>query len=130
VDAGAVLERSDVPALTADDPALHVVRGELDDRDRRLGRVARRDALEGVGDECPRLPLRLAPRLFLELAHAARELVAHEILRALEQVGLRLAGRHPRDPLERRELLLLRVLEVLLELLPVRLPVGDPLLAP
>ena len=31
VDAGQMLERADVAALAADDPALHVVGGELDD---------------------------------------------------------------------------------------------------
>ena len=39
VDAGQVLERADVPALPADDAALHVVGRELDERDGRLGRV-------------------------------------------------------------------------------------------
>ena len=59
VDAGEVLERADVAALAADDPALHVVGGELDERDRRLGGVARGDALERVGDEVARAALRL-----------------------------------------------------------------------
>ena len=58
----------------------------------RLGGVARGDALEGVGDEVPRAALRLGPRLLLELPDAPRELVADELLRALEQVPLRSAG--------------------------------------
>ena len=51
VDAGEVLERADVAALAADDPALHVVRGQLDDGHGRLGGVARRHPLERVGDQ-------------------------------------------------------------------------------
>ena len=39
VDAGEVLEGADVAAFAADDPALHVVGRELDERDGRLGRV-------------------------------------------------------------------------------------------
>ena len=85
VDAGQVLERADVATLAADDPALHVVGRQLDDRDGRLGRVARRDALERVGDEVARAPLRLRPRLLLELPDAAGELVPDELLAALEQ---------------------------------------------
>ena len=71
VDPGQVLERADVAALAADDPTLHVVGGERDDRDRRLGGVARRDALQCVGDEVARAPPRLAARLLLELARRA-----------------------------------------------------------
>ena len=45
VDAGEVFERADVATLAADDAPLHVVGGELDDGDGRLGRVTGRDAL-------------------------------------------------------------------------------------
>ena len=51
VDAGQVLERADVASLAADDPALHVVGGKLDQRRGRLGGMACRDPLERVGDE-------------------------------------------------------------------------------
>ena len=100
VDAGQVLEGADVAALAADDAALHVVRRQLDERGRRLRGVTRRDALERVGDEVPRASLRLGLRLLLQLANAAGEVVADELLGPLEQVALRLARRHPRDPLE------------------------------
>ena len=90
VDAGEVLERPDVATLPADDPPLHVVRGELDDADRRLRRVARGDALEGVGDERPRAALRVGAGLLLELPHGARELVPDQVLRALEELSSRL----------------------------------------
>ncbi len=129
VHAGEVLERADVPALAADDPALHVVGGELDHGHGGLGCVTRGDALERVGDEVPRPPLRLRPRLLLERAHAPGEVVADQVLGTLEQVLLRLRGGHAGDALELRELEALRLLQLLLELLQVRLAVRDPLLA-
>ena len=94
VDAGEMLERADVATLAADDAPLHVVGRELDDGHGRLGRVTRGDALQRVGDEVPRTALRLGPRLLLEHAHAAGELVADELLASLEQLRLRLLLRH------------------------------------
>ena len=69
-------------------------------------------------------------RLLLHLPDRARELVAHEILRPLEQRRLRLAERHARDALELLERLA-RALAfmLLLELLEVHLAVADALLA-
>ena len=127
VDAGEVLERADVATLAADDPPLHVVGRELDERDRGLGRVRRCDSLQRVGDEVPRAPLRLRPRLLLHLAHVARELVPDEIRGALEQVLLRLDDGHPGDPLEVAELALLRFLQLLVEHLRRLLAVGETL---
>src|SRR5207237_5619157 len=109
-----VPERADGAALAPDDAALHVVRGKLDDRDGRLGGVARGDALEGVGDEVARLPLRLAAGLLLELPDAARELVPDEVLRALEEVRLRLADGHPGAALQLLQLLVPRLLQLVL----------------
>ena len=97
---GQVLERADVAALPADDPALHVVGRQLDHRDRRLRRVARSDALQRIGDEVAGAALRLRPRLLFEHAHAPRELVADELLPTLEQMRLRLLQGHAGDPLE------------------------------
>jgi hypothetical protein len=45
IDAGQMLERPDVAALPPDDPAFHVVGGQLDDGDGRLGGVACGDPL-------------------------------------------------------------------------------------
>ena len=42
LDAGRLLERADVAPLAADDPPLHVVAREIDDRDGGLDRVSRR----------------------------------------------------------------------------------------
>jgi hypothetical protein len=130
VHAREVLEGADVAALPADDPALHVVGRELDDRDRRLGGVARGDPLEGVGDEVPCAALGVGVRLLLELSHHAAEVVADELLRALEHLRLRLLHGQPGDALQLLELVVLGRLGLLLELLQVRLPVQDPLLAP
>ena len=129
VDAGQVLQRPDVPPFAADDPALHVVRGQLDERGRRLGRVARRHALKRIGDEVSGSALRFRLGFFLELADPAGEVVLDELLGALEQRRLRLVDGHAGDPLQLGELLVLRSLQVLLQLSDVRLAVAQPLLA-
>ena len=68
VDAGEVLERADVAALAADDAALHVVGGQLDDGDRRLGRVAGGEALHRDGEDRAHAALGVALGLLLDLA--------------------------------------------------------------
>jgi hypothetical protein len=130
VDAGEILEGADVPALAADDAALHVVGGQLDERDGRLGGMARRYALERVGDQVPRAPLRVGAGLFLHLPHHAGEVVADELFGALEHGPLGLLHRHAGDTLELLELGLLRLLHLVLQLLQVRLPVEETLLPP
>ena len=102
VHAGQVLERADVASLAADDPPLHVVGRELDQRRRRLRCVARGNALERVGDEVPGASLRLGLRLLVELAHPACEVVADELLGLLEEARLRLVHGHAGDALELR----------------------------
>jgi hypothetical protein len=127
VDPGQVLESPDVPPLAADDPALHVVRRQLDERDGGLGRVAGGDPLERVGDEIACPPARFGLRLLLHLTDTPGQLVADELLRALEHLGAGFVDRHPREALELGELLLLGRLELLLKLARVHLTVGDPL---
>ena len=129
VDPGQVLERADVPALAADDAALHVVARELDDRHGRLRRMARRDALQRVGDERARPAPRVGPCLLLHLAHGARKLVANEVLRPLEHRGLGLAKRHSGGALELDHRLVANRLELVLKLLQMHLAVADSLLA-
>jgi len=80
VDSGQALESANVTAFAADDPALHVVRGKLDHRDRRLGSVTRRHALQGIGDEVARASLRFQPGLLLELPDVACELVPDQLV--------------------------------------------------
>ena len=121
VDAGQVLERADVAALAADDPALHVVGGKLDERDRRLGGVAGRDALESVGDEVPGAALGLGARLLLESGARGGRARAGSAPRTA-----RAGAPSPRSTVmpeirsSSRELALLRLLQLLLELLGVR----------
>ena len=62
VDAGRLLERPDVAALAADDPALHLVRRQVDDADRVLGRVVGGDALHRGQDDVAGLVLGLLAR--------------------------------------------------------------------
>jgi hypothetical protein len=110
-------------------PALHVVGRELDQRRRRLRGVARGHALQGVGDEISRAALCLRLGFLVELADAPCEVVANELLGLFEQARLGLVDGHPGDPLQFFELALLRLFEVVLELLDVHLTVGDALLA-
>ena len=119
---------ADVPALAADDPSLEVVGRELDDGDRRLGRVAGGDPLQRVCDQRSRAPPRVAARLFLHLPNLARELVPDEVLRPLENLLARLLRGQAGDLLERRERLPMRLAELLLERLDVHLPVAESLL--
>ena len=52
VDAGERLDRPDVAALAADDPALHLLAGQLDQAGRRLARVRRRPAAPSRSRGC------------------------------------------------------------------------------
>src|SRR5579859_902664 len=89
--------------------------------------VTRGDALQRVGDEIARAPLRLAASVLLEHAHAPGEIVPRQLLPAREQERLRVLERHAGDALERRLLSDLRLLQLFLELLQVDLAVGEPL---
>jgi hypothetical protein len=84
--------------------------------------------LQRVRNEVARPALRLDPRLLFELADPAGELVADEVLRAFEEVELRLVHRHARDALQLRELFALRRLVVFLQLAEMDLAVCEPLL--
>jgi hypothetical protein len=90
--------------------------------------VARGHPLERVGDEVARTALRLGAGLLLEHPHAAREVVADELLAALEQVRPRLLLCHACDPLELGLLGELGLLQLLLQLPEVRLAVGEALI--
>ena len=127
---GQVLERTDVPTLAPDDPAFHIVRRKRDDRDGGLGRVTRRDPLECVRDERASPSPGFGPGLFLLLANASGQLVPDQVLRALEQVMLRLGDGQAGRLLQVRQRLVLRRLQVLLQLLDVYLAIGEALLSP
>jgi hypothetical protein len=101
VHAGEVLQRTDVAPLPADDPALHLVGGQLHDRHRGLDRVAGGEALHRDRQDRPHAALGVALGLLLDLAHVARALVAHLVGDLVHQPLLGLAGAQPGDPLER-----------------------------
>ena len=100
VDARQVLERPDVAALAPDDPPLQVVGRELDDGHGRLRGVARCDPLQRVRDERARATPGVRTRLLLHVPDVSSELVADEVLRALEELLLRLVRGQPGEPLE------------------------------
>ena len=75
IDARQVLQCADVASLAADDPALHVVRGQRDHRYRRLGRMAGGKPLHRDGEDAPDTPLGISSRLLLDLADRPRGLV-------------------------------------------------------
>ena len=92
--------------------------------------MARRDPLQGVGDEVARPALRVRAGLLLHLPHHAREVVADELLGAVEHDLLRLLDGEAGDALELAELVVLGRLRLLLELLEMALAVEEALLAP
>src|SRR5262249_15521847 len=73
--------------------------------------------------------LRLVLRLLVELPHPAGEVVSDQLLGLLQETRLRLIDRHAGNPFELLELALLRLFQIVLQLLDVHLAVGDALLA-
>ncbi len=67
---GRLLERADVAALAADDPALHLLVGQVDDGDRRLRRVIGGDALHDGRQDASRALLAVLDGAVLDLADA------------------------------------------------------------
>jgi len=100
VDPGELLERLDVAALAADDPALHPVVGQVDElRGRALGMRAGKPLRRRREDAAGAL-LGLAPRLLLDLAQRQARLAAGVGLDFLEQHPLRLLGCERGDPFQ------------------------------
>ena len=113
VDAGEVLERADVAALAADDPALHVVGGQLDDRDRRLGGVARGEPLHRDREDDAHAALGVALGLLLDLAQdRARASWRASSSTSRSSACLACAGAHAGDALERARALVAQRLEL------------------
>ena len=75
VHPGGLLERADVPAFAADDPALHVVGRDVDGGDGRLGGVRRGVTLDGGGEDLASFGGRF-PEHLLVLEDQAADLVA------------------------------------------------------
>ena len=105
VHAGSLLERADVAALTADDATLHLLRGQGDHRDGRLGSVIRGDALHDRGQDAARLFVALLNRAALDLAHPMLGFGFRLVHDLLDHRLARLDHRQPAYPLQRRQLL-------------------------
>jgi len=93
VDPGEVLERTDVPTLSADDPALHVVRRQLHDRHRGLCGVSGGKPLHADRQDVAHPTLCVAFGLVLDLADPASGVMPRPILDLLEQQLLGPRGR-------------------------------------
>ena len=106
VDAGRLLERPDVAALAADDPALHLVAGQVDDGDRVLGGVVRGDALHRRDDDLAGLLLGLVAGAPLDRPGELHRVVLRLLADGLEEHALGVLGGHPGDLLEGRDPLL------------------------
>ena len=100
VDAGELLERPDVAAVAADDPALHLVARQLDQASRAVAGVAGRQPLHRDREDVARAALGLVLGLGLDLLQPQPGLMAGLLLDVGEQQLLGLRGAQPRDPLQ------------------------------
>ena len=88
VHAGDGFQGADVPALPANDPALHLVVGQGHHGDGGLGGVIRGTALNGGGNDLPALLLGLVLHLLFDFLDLHGNLVADFLLHGLEQILL------------------------------------------
>ncbi len=123
--AGGLLEGPDVAALAADDPALHLVRRQVDDRDGVLGGVVGGDALHRRDDDVAGLVLGLLAGTALDRAGDLDGVVLGLLADGLDEDGLGVLGRHARDALEGRDLLLLGARQLLAGLVELALAVEE-----
>ena len=112
VDAGGLLERPDVAALAADDPALHVVARQVHHRHDRLAGLLRRQPLHRAGDDLAGLRLALVQRLPLDVADDRVRVPLRLRLDRRDQLGLRLLGGEVRDALQDPAALVLEVADL------------------
>ena len=84
VDAGQVLQGADVAALAPDDPALHVVRRQRDDRDGGVGHVAGGRPLDAHGQDVLGPAVALVPGLLFDGPHHLGHVVPDFVLGPLE----------------------------------------------
>ena len=115
VDAGGVLQGADVAALAADDAPLHLVGGQVDDRDRRGDHVLGGDALHGVGDDLLGQLLALLLQLLLDLLQLLRRLQPRLALVLLDDQVLGLLDGQARDLFQLQPLLLVELVDLLLQ---------------
>ncbi len=111
VDAGGLLEGADVAALTADDPALHLVARQRHRGDHRFGGLIGGQSLNGADDDLPGLLVAVAARLGLDRAAQVHGLQPSLVLHLGEQLRLGGLRRHARDPGDLLALFRLRLVE-------------------
>jgi hypothetical protein len=115
-------ERSDVAPLAADDAALHLVRWQMHDADRVLGRVVGRHPLHSREDDVASLVLGFFSGRALDGAGELHRVVLGLDADGVEQDGLGVVGAHPGNPLEGDDLVLRRTGEVVLGLVDLPFP--------
>ena len=133
VDPGRLLQGADVASLAADDPPLHVVRGERDDGDGRLGDVVGGDPLDGRRQHLAGAALGLLVQFEVDLVQAADGHRPRLRLHLAHQLVARLVGGQAGDPLQLGEVAAAGLVEVDLLAGPVlrpRLAPGGQLLLP
>src|SRR6266508_4790292 len=100
VDAGEGLEGPDVPPLSPDDPALHVVGGQGKDRDGRLRRLLGGHPLDGDGHDLPGPLLSFLPGLLFDLSDGGHGIPLRLVHHLRHERVLRLLSREVADPLQ------------------------------
>jgi hypothetical protein len=100
LDAGRLLERADVAPFTSDDPPLHVVARQIDDRHGSFDGVLGGAALNGVGDDLLGALAGGLARLRLEALHQVGGVAPRVRFDLLEKEIARLVGGQPRDALQ------------------------------
>ena len=128
VDAGGGLEGADVPALAADDPALHLVARQGDGGDGALRGVLGAQPLDGHGDDSARVPVGGAARLVLDVAHQGCGLASGLVLDPLQNLPPGILGGEPGDALQLDPLLLGQPVGLSLPAPEAQLPLGQRLL--
>ena len=106
VDAGGQLEGADVPSLAADDPALHVIGGQVDHRNRGFHDMLGGRALDGLADDFPGQGLAFLPGFFLNAADDLHGFKPRFILDFFDELALGLLLGQARDALHLLHLLL------------------------
>ncbi len=135
IDPGGFLEGPDVAPFPADDPPLHVITGQSNHRDGRLGDKIRRTPIDGDGQDLLGLAVRRLLRLILDAPDEGHRLQAGLALHVPHQHPLGLLRGHPRNafevlPLLRQERLdlVFTLSKLLIPTSKVRVPAADLLL--
>ena len=101
VDAGDLLEGPDVAALTADDPALHLIARQRNGRNHRLGGLFGGEPLNAGDDDPARDRVCASLRFGLDLAGQLRGVQSRVLLDVCHQLGPRVLRRKAGDGRQR-----------------------------